>query len=61
MKKNILLFVFVTFNFTCLYAQDVLQPPSIKDMNSVYKKDRNTNKKIQEYSHLREADVMWSR
>lgn len=61
MKKIILLFVFITFNFTCLYAQDVLQPPSIKDMNSVYKKDRNTNKKIQEYTHLREADVMWSR
>ena len=61
MKKNILLFVFITFNFTYLYAQDVLQPPSIKDMNSVYKKDRNTNKKIQEYTHLREADVMWSR
>ena len=61
MKKIILLFVFITFNFTSLYAQDVLQPPSIKDMNSVYKKDRNTNKKIQEYTHLREADVMWSR
>ena len=61
MKKIILLFVFITFNFACLYAQDVLQPPSIKDMNSVYKKDRNTNKKIQEYTHLREADVMWSR
>ncbi len=61
MKKIILLFVFITFNFTFLYAQDVLQPPSIKDMNSVYKKDRNTNKKIQEYTHLREADVMWSR
>ena len=59
MKKIILLFL--TFNFTSLYAQDVLQPPSIKDMNSVYKKDRNTNKKIQEYTHLREADVMWSR
>jgi len=61
MKKIIVLIVFTTFNFACLYAQDVLQPPSVKDMNSVYKKNRNANKKIQEYSHLREADVMWSR
>jgi gliding motility associated protien GldN len=30
-------------------------------MNSVYKKEKHHNKKVQQYSPLRQADVMWSR
>ena len=41
-----------------LNAQDVL---SVEDMNSVYKKELTLNKKVQAYTPLREADVMWSR
>ena len=39
-------------------AQDIL---NVEDMNSVYKKELTLNKKVQSYTPLREADVMWSR
>ena len=39
-------------------AQDVLTP---EKMNSVYKKEKHHNKKVQAYVPLRQADVMWSR
>ena len=39
-------------------AQDVL---SVDEMNSVYKKEQVLNKNVRQYTHLREADVMWSR
>tara|TARA_B100001142_G_C14323703_1_gene651456 strand:- start:1550 stop:2455 length:906 start_codon:yes stop_codon:yes gene_type:complete len=58
MKKIILLFIASIFIIVSGDAQDVL---STEDMNSIYKKDRHHNKKVQQYTHLREADVMWSR
>ncbi len=58
MKKIILFFITATLLTTGASAQDVL---SIEEMNSVYKKEKHHNKKVQKYTHLREADVMWSR
>lgn len=58
MKKIRLLFIAVTFTMVSVNAQDVL---SVEDMNSVYKKEKHHNKKVQPYAHLRQADVMWSR
>ena len=40
------------------YTQDVL---SVDEMNSIYRKDHHVNKKVNKYSPLRQADVMWSR
>ena len=40
------------------YSQDVL---SVDEMNSIYRKDHHVNKKVNKYSPLRQADVMWSR
>jgi gliding motility associated protien GldN len=56
MKKIILLFITVTI--ASANAQDIL---STEEMNSIYKKDRHHSKRVQPYSPLREADVMWSR
>jgi gliding motility associated protien GldN len=39
-------------------AQDVL---TTEEMNSVYKKEKHHNKRVQQYAPLRQADVMWSR
>ena len=39
-------------------SQDVL---TVDEMNSIYKKDHHINKKVNKYSSLRQADVMWSR
>jgi len=58
MKKNILILLAITFCSLGANAQDVL---STEDMNSVYKKEKHHNKKVQHYSPLRQADVMWSR
>jgi len=57
MKKLILLLTAIL----CLLgvnAQDVL---TIEEKNSVYKKEKHHNKRVQKYSPLRQADVMWSR
>ena len=59
MKKLVLLLL--TTTTLCLVgvnAQDVL---TTEEMNSVYKKEKHHNKKVQQYSPLRQADVMWSR
>jgi len=57
MKKIILLLVTTTFCFVAVNAQ-VLTP---EQMNSVYKKEKHHEKKVQHYASLRQADVMWSR
>jgi gliding motility associated protien GldN len=58
MKKIILLLVTTTFCLVALNAQDVL---TTEEMNSVYKKEKHHEKKVQYYAPLRQADVMWSR
>jgi gliding motility associated protien GldN len=58
MKKNILILLAFTSSILDVNAQDVL---STEDMNSIYKKEKHHNKKVQSYSSLRQADVMWSR
>ena len=58
MKKLVFLLVTTTICLIGVNAQDVL---TTEDMNSVYKKEKHHNKKIQQYAPLREADVMWSR
>lgn len=58
MKKIILLLVIATVSMVDMSAQDVL---STDEMNSVYKKEKHLNKKVQKYTPLRQADVMWSR
>ena len=58
MKKIILLLVTTTLCLVDVNAQDVL---TIEEMNSVYKKAKHHNKKVQNYPALRQADVMWSR
>jgi gliding motility associated protien GldN len=60
MKKNILIFLAITFSTINVFAQDVLGN-STEDMNSIYKKENHKNKRVQPYAHLRQADVMWSR
>ena len=55
MKKKILMILALSFCLTEVNAQDVL------DMNSIYKKEKHRNKKVQSYAPLRQADVMWSR
>ena len=68
MKTKILLiftFIFSTFAF----SQEVLSPNDednyngipTDQMRDVYKKNKHQTKKTQEYAHLRQADVMWSR
>ena len=54
----ILIGIITTCISTNITAQDVL---SVDEMNSVYKKELTLNKKVQSYTPLREADVMWSR
>tara|TARA_B100001758_G_C18367860_1_gene589582 strand:+ start:605 stop:1504 length:900 start_codon:yes stop_codon:yes gene_type:complete len=56
MKKIILLLVTITICLAEGNAQ-VLTPED----NSVYKKEKHKNKRVQEYAPLRQADVMWSR
>ena len=58
MKKLILLLVTSTLFLLDLNAQNIL---NTEDMNSVYKKDKHHNKRVQQYAPLRQADVMWSR
>jgi len=58
MKKLILLLVTTTLCLVGVNAQDVL---TTEEMNSVYKKEKYHNKRVQQYASLREADVMWSR
>jgi gliding motility associated protien GldN len=62
MKKNILILLAITF---CVLAnaQNVLSTEVVspEDMNSVYKKEKHHNKRVQPYAPLRQADVMWSR
>ena len=54
----VLVGIIMTFTTTVIFAQDVL---NVEDMNSVYQKELTLNKKVQQYTPLREADVMWSR
>ena len=57
MKKIIAISIcFLTISISAS-AQDVL---SVEEMNSVYKKEQVLNKNVRQYTHLREADVMWS-
>ena len=56
MNKIILLLVTTTLCVVAMNAQ-VLTPED----NSVYKKVKHEKKSVKQYSHLREADVMWSR
>ena len=58
MKKVILLLVAIIFTYVGVNAQDVL---TTEEMNSVYKKEKHHEKKVQHYAPLRQADVMWSR
>jgi len=58
MKKIILLLVTTTLCLVGVNAQDVL---TIEEMNSVYKKEKHHNKRVQQYAPLRQADAMWSR
>jgi len=58
MKKVILLLVATIFTNVGVNAQDVL---TTEQMNSVYKKEKHHEKKVQQYAPLRQADVMWSR
>ena len=58
MKQLILLFVTTTLCLVGVNAQDVL---TTEEMNSVFKKEKHHNKKVQQYAALRQADVMWSR
>jgi len=58
MKKVILLLVATIFTYVGVNAQDVL---TTEEMNSVYKKEKHHEKKVQHYAPLRQADVMWSR
>ena len=58
MKKLILLLVTTTLCVVGVNAQDVL---TSEEMNSVFKKEKHHNKKVQQYAALRQADVMWSR
>jgi hypothetical protein len=58
MKKVSLLLVATIFTYVGVNAQDVL---TTEEMNSVYKKEKHHEKKVQNYAPLRQADVMWSR
>jgi gliding motility associated protien GldN len=58
MKKIILLFITTTLCVVGVNAQDVL---TTEEMNSVFKKEKHHNKRVQQYAPLRQADVMWSR
>jgi len=58
MKKLILLLVTSTLCLVGVNAQDIL---TTEEMNSVYKKEKHHNKRVQKYAPLRQADVMWSR
>ena len=58
MKKIIFLFLTITLCLVGVNAQDVL---TTEEMNSVYKKEKHHNKRLQQYAPLRQADVMWSR
>jgi len=58
MKKVILLLVATIFTYVGVNAQDVL---TTEERNSVYKKEKHHEKKVQPYAPLRQADVMWSR
>jgi gliding motility associated protien GldN len=58
MKKIVLLLVTITLCLIGVNAQDILTP---EKMNSVYKKEKHHNKKVQKYVPLRQADIMWSR
>ena len=58
MKKLVSLIVITTLCLVAVKAQDVL---TTDDMNSVFKKEKHHNKKVQQYAPLRQADVMWSR
>ncbi len=58
MKKIILLLVTTTLCVLDINAQDVL---TTEEMNSVFKKEKHHNKRVQQYASLRQADVMWSR
>ncbi len=60
MKKLVFLLVTTTICLIGVNAQNVLNTDT-EDMNSVYKKEKHHNKKVQQYTPLREADVMWSR
>ena len=57
MKKSIIIIMSFIFCSTA-HSQDVL---SVDEMNSIYRKDHHVNKKVNKYSPLRQADVMWSR
>ena len=58
MKKITLLLLATTLCLIAVNAQDVL---TTEEMNSVYKKEKHHNKRVQQYAPLRQADVMWSR
>ena len=57
MKKILITLISCLFFMPNVKSQDVLTPED----NSVYKKIKHKAKVKQNYSHLREADVMWSR
>ena len=56
--KKITLLLLTIFTYVGVYAQGVL---TIEEMNTVYKKEKHHEKKVQPYAPLRQADVMWSR
>ena len=56
--NTFLVIIISAYSTNEVIAQDIL---NVEDMNSVYKKELTLNKKVQSYTPLREADVMWSR
>jgi len=60
MKKLILFCLITTLTFFVTSAQEVNEPTS-REKNSVYNKEKHITKKMQPYTELREADIMWSR
>lgn len=58
--KKIVFLVLGICSFNVVFSQDILETDNYK-MNNVYEKNQHFEKEIIKLSHLREADVMWSR
>jgi gliding motility associated protien GldN len=61
MKKIFSLLITTVIISLSANSQDVLNDNIVEDRNSIYKKVKHQNKIVQEYTPLRQADVMWSR
>ena len=63
MKKVriLLMLFFAVFAVVDNYAQEVLAPKAPKYPDGVYVKENTRTRRAIPYTHLREADVMWSK